>query len=34
MAAQIVATEALCDLAKHNDGLQELVGARVAKAQT
>jgi len=34
MGAQTVATEALCDLAEQNQGLQELMGARVGKRQT
>jgi hypothetical protein len=33
MAAQIVATEAVGDLAEQNERLQELVGARVGEAQ-
>src|ERR1700692_3894704 len=33
MAAQIVATEAVGDLAEQNERLQELMGARVGKAQ-
>src|ERR1700674_1050937 len=33
VAAQIVATEAVRDLAEQNDGLQERMGARVGKAQ-
>src|ERR1700674_588306 len=33
MAAQIVATQAVGDLAEHNERLQELMGARVGKAK-
>ena len=33
MAAQIVATEAIGDLAEQNERLQELMGARIGKAQ-
>ena len=33
MAAQIVTTQAVGDLAEQNERLQELMGARIGKAQ-